>query len=380
MIEADKKKHNPGNQIHSSRSYGTYFGDFHWHSSFSDGTQPLEDALARARDFLGLDFAAPADHVTAAGEFTGGSYEKQKKICMQFNDPGNFCTLPAVEFTHRHGHLNIIAESFSLMEKILRSFKDEMDAESVSKADRFPLDVLSRICPPENTILRPNHPAIDSGKSLNPDDGRTAWYSFNWPLVGDKSRFRLAEIITSECSHETEEEAPGWRTIRPGMGGSIRTGLCRGYRPGFTGASDEHAPWPCPDRSAVTAVQAETLDTRSIFRALYGRRCYATTGARIIADATLNGHPMGSELKLSPDTGRSISMTIRATAPLERVEIISSDSVVACFKPGGEELFFSEEWSDERPGRHLDNVYYYVRARQEDGHCLWISPFWVDLP
>lgn len=53
--------------------------------------------------------------------------------------------------------------------------------------------------------------------------------------------------------------------------------------------------------------------------------------------------------------------------------------------PEGEEIDagsrdFGGERIDERVGRPLRDVYYYVRDRREDGHCVWLSPFWVDLP
>jgi len=41
---------------------------------------------------------------------------------------------------------------------------------------------------------------------------------------------------------------------------------------------------------------------------------------------------------------------------------------------------FDSEWADERPGRALEDAYYYVGAREADGHCVWLSPFWIDVP
>jgi hypothetical protein len=48
--------------------------------------------------------------------------------------------------------------------------------------------------------------------------------------------------------------------------------------------------------------------------------------------------------------------------------------------PGPDRLDFEAEWVDERPGRPLEDAWYYVRARQTDGHCAWLSRFRVDLP
>ena len=130
----------------------------------------------------------------------------------------------------------------------------------------------------------------------------------------------------------------------------------------------------------LTAVQASSLDTKSVFRALHDRRCYATSGARIVADVTLNEQPMGSELTLDPGVERRFRIQIRGTAPIVAVQMIHFGYVLAEFDVDGASWDFETEWCDDRPGRPLEDVYYYVRARQADGHCVWMSPFWIDLP
>jgi hypothetical protein len=159
----------------------------------------------------------------------------------------------------------------------------------------------------------------------------------------------------------------------------------RGHRLGFVGGSDNHTGWPTRPwngvgYSGLTAIQAPTLDSSSLFEALYARRCYATSGARIVADATLDGHPMGSELQLAPDAPRHFRIRVHGTAPLVAVQIVSMGAVLAdlTVEPGNPD--FEGSWADDRPGRPLRDVSYYVRARQADGHCAWLSPFWVDLP
>ena len=47
---------------------------------------------------------------------------------------------------------------------------------------------------------------------------------------------------------------------------------------------------------AAVAVYATERTRESIFRALYDRHVYATSGDRIILDFTANGAPMGSEV------------------------------------------------------------------------------------
>ncbi len=89
---------------------------------------------------------------------------------------------------------------------------------------------------------------------------------------------------------------------------------------------------------------------------------------------------MGSDVKLAPCDRREFRIVIHGTAPLAQVQIVSAGVIVADLPTDPVAMDFVAEWVDERPGRFLENIDYYVRARQVDGHCLWLSPFWVDLP
>lgn len=355
-----------------------YFGDFHWHTEFSDGQQNLEVALTHARDRVGLDFAGPGDHMGITGRFGDRAYVEQALICQRFDDPGRFCTLPAVELSFRHGHVHLIAEQFDVMSDLLRHFPDAVRPTFYAEPHRLPWRALLRHCPAGRSMVSPCHPMTDSGAVVNPQDGRVVWYSFNWPRDVDHDLTRVVEIVREGRSQETELTDEDWCSLGSGLGGSVQTALTRGFRVGFSGRSDSHVGWP--GRGGITAVQTPVLDTASVFQALQSRRCYATTGARIVADASLHGHPMGSEIKLEPDTERRIRVRIEGTSPLVQVQIVSAGVVIADLPVRGESLGFDGEWVDQRPGRHLENIYYYVRARQNDGHCAWLSPFWIDLP
>jgi len=155
----------------------------------------------------------------------------------------------------------------------------------------------------------------------------------------------------------------------------------RGYKMGFTGGTDNHQGWPTRAGEGfvgVTAVIADTLTSDDIYEGLYNRRCYATTGERIIADATLNGYPIGSEIYLSPLEKRNFTVKICGTAPITDVEIIHQGFVLHKFSVPENTMDFYGEYTDDRPGRPLRGIYYYVRARQSDGGCAWLSPFFVE--
>jgi hypothetical protein len=186
----------------------------------------------------------------------------------------------------------------------------------------------------------------------------------------------------SRGTFESEDIQPEWEVKYGGLGGSAQTALMRGYRTGFIAATDNHCGWPTRGETktvGITGVYSDKLDQRSIFNSLKNRRCYATTGERIVADAMLNDNPMGSVIKMVPGESRKFDIMIKGTAPIEKVQVISLGQVLADLPIEEKSLDFRTTWEDERPGRPLENVYYYIRARQKDGSCVWLSPWWIEL-
>src|SRR5262249_9422251 len=85
-----------------------------------------------------------------------------------------------------------------------------------------------------------------------------------------------------------------------------------GYRLGNVAGGDDHigrpgngflsygdGPDDKPYGLGLVAIQAASLTRESVFAALYERRVYATTGARILLDVSIDGRPMGSKVACS---------------------------------------------------------------------------------
>jgi hypothetical protein len=366
-----------------------YLGEFHWHTDFSgDGQRTLSAALTSARDELGLDFAGPADHLLPDGTYMQRLPIEQAEICRRFDAPGRFCTLPGAELSGRYGHTNLLAADWDTFLTIVKRFPHELHPVWRKMPDTYPLEVLAALCPAGKAMIIPHHANMDSAVSegVIRDDGRPYWCALHWPQATPllQQGLRLVEIVQQRGAFETEAPDLDWRVAWGGLGGSVRTALLRGHRIGFVGGSDNHAGWPSratgrAGYEGLTGIQSSALDSLALFDALYRRRCYATSGARIVADATLNGEPLGSELALAPGARREFRIRIRGTAPLVAVQIVSLGAVLVDFVLVPESWDFEITWADERPGRPLQDVYYYVRARQADGHCAWLSPWWVDL-
>ena len=69
--------------------------------------------------------------------------------------------------------------------------------------------------------------------------------------------------------------------------------------------------------ACLTAVYADSLDQDDLFAALRERRCYVTTGARILLQMTINGHEMGRLVEISDSDTQSDEPT--AFVPVKRV-------------------------------------------------------------
>lgn len=360
-----------------------FFGEFHWHTDFSgDGQRDMAEALGSARDELCLDFAGPSDHLGYEGiVFHDRTIDDQQAICDRFNEPGRFAIVPTYERSEREGHVNIVADSWDT----LRTVAHNTD-QSAYPAHRFPLDIITGACPAGKAIMIPHHPNMDSHARegvVYPEDGRPFWCRMDWGPTPELKATRLVEIHQSRGSCESESPDPAWHGDVGGYGSSAQTALARGYRLGFVAGTDNHCGWPTRKPEGwcgLTAVLADDLSTQAVFAALHARRCYATTGVRIVADYRFNDHPMGSELCLEPGAGRRFTIMVRGTAPLAAVQIVSCGAVLADLPVDTASPDFDGSWTDERPGRPLRDCYYYVRIRQSDGHCAWLSPVWVDLP
>ena len=166
--------------------------------------------------------------------------------------------------------------------------------------------------------------------------------------------------------------------------------LSRGYHVGFVAGSASrlgragHAVWQRRDQSAfwphemelpggLTAVVAPTLDRQAIVRSVRQRRCYATTGARMLFDFAIDRQPMGELVNTRKPP--EIRIEVHGTAAIERVDLIRDQVRLKTFWPRGRS--FATDYRDESalPGRH----YYYVRVIQTDGEMAWASPIWVTV-
>lgn len=177
--------------------------------------------------------------------------------------------------------------------------------------------------------------------------------------------------------------------------------LAQGIIAGFAAGSNSRFGVGCDARRAeagrgypagLTAVYADSLDQADLFTALRERRCYATTGARMLLQVAVNGHPMGRLVEVSADDEatlreRRIVARVHGTASIDRIEVIRNNVEICTYRGDGEDVQF--EWVDQQNltrialPRNLRGggltCYYYVRVTQKDGNIAWSSPIWFML-
>ena len=125
----------------------------------------------------------------------------------------------------------------------------------------------------------------------------------------------------------------------------------------------------------LTAVIAPELTREAIIQALRERRCYATTGARMVLDFRVNGHGMGEEFATAaPDV--AVTARVLGAAPLARLELVCNGGIVFTQSGNGRVADIAETISLPKQ----QTSYFYLRVTQTDGHVAWSSPVWVSLP
>jgi len=334
------------------------WGDLHGHSGLSDGTGMPEDYFTYARDVAGLDVAALTDHDHWGMRFldaTPAYWTEIKESVAAFNAPGRFTTLLGYEWTSwLYGHRHVLAFGDDMA--VLSSMDERTDTP------RKLWDALAG----QPVLTFAHHSA---GGPIGTD----------WAYAPDPVLEPLTEIVSVHgCSEALDAPAV---IHEPMPGNFVRDALDLGYRFGFVGSGDSHDGHPGLAHlqggvglGGLAAIFAQANDRASVLTALRAHRVYATNGARIWLDVTLDGAAMGTELAapVALDS-QSLSIDTVGEVDIAKVDIVRSGEVVESIRP--------EQTATWRGVRSLSKLergeYLYVRVVQTDGGAAWSSPIYV---
>lgn len=355
-----------------------YFGDLHTHAPgalnpshrphgpfMAHGVGTYAEAFRYARDVAGLDcvgvawFPPPQNIESLWSVPRADDWEEYQAIVADFYKPGEFAPLVAIELSDpTAGHRVIL-------------YPDE--------GKRVTTSTIEEIWPAlEGTgaVVVPHHINVTS------EGGYQNWRVQDWSRHNADYQTVL-EIAQNRGAFETD--APGGATVIGGGGASAQDALALGHRLGFVGGTDSHHAQPGRNTCSMagvdfhdhvtgglTAIIAPELTREAIMQALRERRCYATTGARIVLGFQVDGHGMGEEFTASAS---QITATARVlgTAPLAHLELVCNGRIVLTCPGRGRAL----EITETLPLTEDQTSYIYLRVTQSDGHVAWSSPIWV---
>jgi hypothetical protein len=280
-----------------------FWGDLHGQSEETVGTNPVSSHYRFARDVAMVDFAG---HQGNDFQITRDIWAEIRKQANAIDEPGRFVAFVGYEWsgnTPLGGDRNVLYAGddgpLYRSSHVLIPDKSDADTDCTHVTDLF-----SKLSGEDAVII----PHVG---------GRYADLKWHDPDL---------EPVVEVYSEWGESE---W---------FLREALERGYRVGFVAGSDDHKGRPGAAHpgsgsfgvyGGLTCILAEDLSRRGLLEALRARRCYGTSGQRIVLDVTADGNPVGSEYTAYAPP--EIMVRVVGTADVERVDVFRGLELVHSF-------------------------------------------------
>jgi hypothetical protein len=318
--------------------WNLYWGDTQAQTASTVGTGTVREFFRYARDLAGIDFCA---HQGNDFMLTDEAWNDVRRESKRFHEPGRFITFLGYEWSGTVGAGG--------------------DRNVLFQGDDGPLYRSSSWQLPHGSPNSERPTARELHEALREFAKEKQESVLLIPHVGG----RRAEMDSIDNDLEPIFEICSCHGIFEWW---LREALERGYRIGIIGASDDHTCRPgltfpsTPEmaiRGGLAAVYAKELTRDSIWEALSSRRCYGTTGERIILYVEADGNPMGAEF--TSQQAPQISIKVIGTNPLEKISIFNRNQEVFNVKPN----------PPCRDGRRLRFVWTGARARDRNRYTVW---------
>jgi len=394
-------------RVHESEpELNVYWGDLHSHSNISKDAIGTGD-FAYARDVARLDFYGSSEHdVNDAGKdsITPKEWETIRKNVRDYYATGEFVTLLGYECSLPGGHHNV--------------FYRGLDGVPWPGHRLAAVEAVWSKLNEGNALTIPHHPGIRWGgytdkptspglqkiltAPFRPRGGPTVDWSREQnnalrPLVEIYSKHGQSEYYDPDdpLSYEQVRFTPAYSVDGPHY---AQDAWAMGVRVGAIAASDNHSSHPGLAHTGLTAVFARELTRDAIFDALLARRCYATTGERILMEFEIAGAKMGEEIEASGTVTGRVFIAAPSDIAFAEVMMLDVDS---------KQWNVAKRWDNLRENLHPDapesvdlvtmleesfdipvsksGTTVYLRcelARETNGRVAraWSSPIWLSPP
>ncbi|MCH9611094.1 MAG: hypothetical protein S4CHLAM81_10590 [Chlamydiales bacterium] len=353
-----------------------FWGELHGESERLDSAEDMENLLRHMRDEKAYNFFAssPFEDVD---ETSNDQWKGLSQNILEFNEEDRFATFLGFQY---------VGDPKSEGIRQILYLKDSKQILRRKEAKASSLQKLYKCLNPKEAIAVP---LFTMGKG----------YSFDFKAFNPEFE-RVVEIYNAwGCSEGLKSNPfPIKGKVKEDNSGNIQSALQKNLRFGFVAGglddrgifSDFFENKQTQYSGGLTGIIAPKYSREQIFEALQNRRCYATTGARIIAGFYIAGQPMGSELSTAVKSGltvnRHISGYVAGTTKLKLVEIIRNGEILHTITPKDEyhiDYFYDDMEDLTKATLNVKGsdpfAYYYLRVTQEDGQMAWSSPIWVDL-
>lgn len=355
--------------------YTLVYGNLHEHSENSpcwsagtDGT--LHDDYRFGMFSEGYDFVGITDHGYSMTEVY---WRKNLRLAEFYNEPGQFVALPAMEWTlqsdrklddiqYGAGHYNVIFPSMEAGQKFIRN---QQEIYSVYCPETGNSALLWKLLHEKNIdcVTIPHHPADEA-------------HPVDWDVHDDKY-VPVVELFQCRGNGEypgcpREINLARHRTTKHKRAFVNYALKQKKHKMGFIASGDHNGMGV-----GVAALWVKELSRKGILDALKSRRCFATTGDKMVVDFRINGRMAGSTAGASG--APKLSLNVKGQRALEKVEILRNSEVIKEYRVTRGSLVFNRTFIDEKYQEAQDVLYYYIRTTQQNKAIGWSSPIWIDI-
>lgn len=301
---------NPINVAKEDPIYNLYWGDTQAQTASTVGTGTVAEYYTYARDVAGIDYCT---HQANDFMIHTAVWEENKVETRKFYDPHRFVSILGWEWSGTAaagGDRNVLFPG---------------DDAPIYRSNSWHL--------PAGDPANERPTAADLHRALREYMAKSGETVVLVPHVGG----RRVDMDTIDSELEPVFEICSCHGIFEWW---FEEALAKGLKIGIVAASDDHTCRPglaypsTPEmaiRGGLGAVYASELTRRGILEALAARRCYGTTGERILAWVTADGNPMGSSF--ATQSPPEIFVSVHGTAPLEEVCLFDGNQIIKKVHP-----------------------------------------------